>query len=85
MDKICKHTQVKIAYTPISKFRVLIHQQKLAKIQNDGGVLGAGESISVNPGYANEVDKQSPFYANLWIYANRHTRHYCMECECLYS
>lgn len=36
----------------------------ISKIEHDGGVLEAGESIMVNPGYTNDVDKQSPFYAN---------------------
>jgi hypothetical protein len=55
------------------KLRLLIRQSQvsgfnpsaeLAKITANGGVLGAGESISVNPGYVNETNKQSPFYAN---------------------
>lgn len=54
------------------KLRMLIRQSEItgfnpageiAKIQNNGGVLQAGESIDVNPGYVNEVSKQSPFYA----------------------
>jgi hypothetical protein len=55
------------------KLRLLIRQSQvngfnpaadLAKIQANGGVLGAGENIDVNPGYVNDVNKQSPFYAN---------------------
>jgi hypothetical protein len=55
------------------KLRLLIRQSQVsgfnpaaevAKIQANGGVLGAGESIDVNPGYVNEANKQSPFYAN---------------------
>ena len=55
------------------KLRLLIRQSEVAgfdpaaeitKIMNNGGVLGAGESVSVNPGYTDQLDKQSPFYAN---------------------
>ncbi len=37
---------------------------EIAKIQSNGGVLQAGESVSVNPGYSNSLNKQSPFYGN---------------------
>ena len=37
---------------------------EITKIQNTGGALQAGHSISVNPGYVNDVDKQNPYYAN---------------------
>ena len=62
---------IKLANT--LKLRLLIRQSKLlsappaaeiAKIQANGGVLDMGESVTVNPGYVNEEDKQSPFYAN---------------------
>jgi len=55
------------------KLRLLLHQSEvpgfnptaeLAKITANGGVLHAGEDIDVNPGYVNENNKQSPFYAN---------------------
>lgn len=55
------------------KLRLLLHQSEisgfnpaseLAKITNTGGILADGESVSVNPGYANDIDKQQPFYAN---------------------
>jgi hypothetical protein len=54
------------------KLRLLIRQSEkgvataaeIAKIQANGGVLDIGETISANPGYVNEEDKQSPFYAN---------------------
>jgi len=36
---------------------------QLAKIGTDGGFLGAGEDVAVNPGYSNQTDKQNPFYA----------------------
>jgi curved DNA-binding protein CbpA len=36
---------------------------QLSKITSDGGFLGAGENVSVNPGYANDLNKQNPFYA----------------------
>ena len=55
------------------KLRLLIRQSQVSgfnpiaeinKITGSGGVLMAGESISVNPGYSNDVNKQSPFYGN---------------------
>jgi hypothetical protein len=55
------------------KLRLLIHQSQMsgfnpsaeiAKITANGGVLHAGENIDVNPGYTNDNNKQSPFYAN---------------------
>ena len=55
------------------RLRLLIRQSEIpgfdptaeiAKIQATGGVLGAGESVNVNPGYVNDVDKQNPYYAN---------------------
>jgi hypothetical protein len=55
------------------KLRLLIHQSEvpgfnpaaeIKKINDNGGVLHAGEDIDVNPGYVNENNKQSPFYAN---------------------
>jgi hypothetical protein len=54
------------------KLRMLIRQSEvpgfspsaeIAKITSNGGVLQPGENIDVNPGYVNEVNKQSPFYA----------------------
>lgn len=61
---------VKLANT--LKLRLLIRQSQvpgfnpaaeIAKIQANGfGFLGSGESASVNPGYLNDVGKQSPFY-----------------------
>ena len=62
-----------IKFANTLKLRLLIRQSEvsgfnpsteIAKIQNNGGVLGPGESISVNPGYVNDVDKQNPYYAN---------------------
>lgn len=62
-----------IKFANTLKLRLLIRQSEIAgfdpsaeitKIEDAGGVLEAGESISVNPGYADDVDKQSPFYAN---------------------
>jgi hypothetical protein len=35
---------------------------ELAKIKAEGGVLQSGQSADVNPGYQNDVGKQSPFY-----------------------
>ena len=37
---------------------------EITKIKNTGGVLEAGESVSLNPGYSNSQNKQSPFYGN---------------------
>lgn len=54
------------------RLRILLRQseilnsvpaEELDKIQQSGGVLGAGESFGVNPGYLNEANKQSPIYA----------------------
>ncbi len=62
-----------IKFANTLKLRLLIRQSEvagfdpsaeIAKIQSTGGVLGAGQSISVNPGYVNDVDKQNPYYAN---------------------
>jgi hypothetical protein len=53
------------------KLRIFLRQSQkgfvpsaaqLTKIANDGGFLGAGEDVSVNPGYSNQTDKQNPFY-----------------------
>ncbi len=61
-----------IKFANTLKLRLLIRQSQvsgfdasgeIAKIQSSGGTLGAGESISVNPGYSNDVNKQNPFYA----------------------
>ena len=55
------------------KLRLLIRQSQvagfdasdeIAKIVSSGGVLADGENIAVNPGYTNDVNKQSPFYAD---------------------
>lgn len=64
---------IKLANT--IKLRLLIRQSEIsgfnpaseiAKIFAAGspGVLGKGESVGVNPGYLNDLDKQSPFFAN---------------------
>lgn len=54
------------------RLRLLIRQSEVSgfdpssvvsKIQNTGGVLEAGDNIDVNPGYLNDVNKQSPFFA----------------------
>ncbi|MCF3111867.1 SusD/RagB family nutrient-binding outer membrane lipoprotein [Niabella sp. CC-SYL272] len=37
---------------------------EIAKVKANGGVLLAGESFSVNPGYTDADNKQSPFYGN---------------------
>lgn len=55
------------------KLRLLIRQSEvsgfnpaaeIAKIESRGGAIGAGETVSVNPGYSNAQYKQSPFYGN---------------------
>lgn len=60
-----------IKFANTLKLRLLIRQSEIpgfnpaseiAKIINKGGVIEAGESIAVNPGYVNDVNKQSPFY-----------------------
>ena len=62
-----------IKFANTLRLRLLIRQSQiagfnpateLAKITANGGVLQSGETISVNPGYLNETNKQSPFYAN---------------------
>jgi hypothetical protein len=62
-----------IRFANTLKLRMLIRQSEvagfnpapeIAKIIAKGGVLQSGESINVNPGYVNENNKQSPFYAN---------------------
>ena len=71
VNKGNKRKWIKFANT--LKLRLLIRQSEISgfnpsaeitKIQNTGGILMAGESISVNPGYVNDVNKQNPFYAN---------------------
>ncbi|MFZ4455539.1 MAG: SusD/RagB family nutrient-binding outer membrane lipoprotein [Bacteroidales bacterium] len=65
--------QLWIKFANTVKLRILLRQSEIpgfdpsteiAKIVADGGVLGSGENISVNPGYSNALDKQSPFYAS---------------------
>src|SRR6476660_8676027 len=62
-----------IKFANTLKLRLLIRQSEVAgfnpsaeitKILANGGVLGAGESVSVNPGFTNAQSKQSPFYGN---------------------
>lgn len=54
------------------KLRIFLRQSEkgftpssaqITKIMADGGFLGAGDDVSVNPGYSNQTDKQNPFYA----------------------
>lgn len=67
------NTELWIKFANTLKLRMLIRQSEVSgfnpaaeiqKIINNGGVLHAGESIDVNPGYDNSANKQSPFYAN---------------------
>jgi len=62
-----------IKFANTLKLRLLIRQSEvpefnpsseISKIESAGGVLEAGESITVNPGYSNSQYKQSPFYGN---------------------
>jgi hypothetical protein len=63
-----KNLWIKLANT--IKLRLLIRQTEvnpnptaeIAKIKAEGGVLQSGESADVNPGYQNDVGKQSPFF-----------------------
>ncbi|MDQ2721374.1 MAG: SusD/RagB family nutrient-binding outer membrane lipoprotein [Bacteroidota bacterium] len=74
VDIVNHGNQIKwIHFANTLKLRLLIRQSEvpgfdpsteITKIVNNGGVLGAGESVSVNPGYSNDVNKQNPFYAN---------------------
>ena len=61
-----------VKYANTLKLRLLIRQSEIpgfdptldiSKIVNNGGVLGAGETVAVNIGYTNSKNKQSPFYA----------------------
>jgi hypothetical protein len=65
-----------IKFANTLKLRLLIRQSEvsgfspaaeIAKIIANGGVLHSGETIMVNPGYSNDVNKQSPFYANFGL------------------
>jgi hypothetical protein len=70
------NTALWISFANTLKLRLLIRQSEIpgfspsaeiTKILNKGGVLGSGQSISVNPGYTNDVNKQNPFYSgNGW-------------------
>jgi SusD/RagB-like outer membrane lipoprotein len=60
-----------IKFANTLKLRLLIRQSEvsgfnpaseIAKIGTSANLLGAGESIAVNPGYSNDVNKQNPFY-----------------------
>jgi hypothetical protein len=71
VNKGSKPKWIKFANT--LKLRLLIRQSEIpgfnptgeiAKILANGGVLHSGETVSVNPGYTNTTNKQSPFYAN---------------------
>lgn len=74
IDIVNKGDQTKwIKFANTLRLRLLIRQSEvpgfdpsaeIAKILATGGVLGAGESVNVNPGYVNDVNKQNPYYAN---------------------
>lgn len=58
------------------RLRVLLRQSavtgfdptsEIAKITANGGLLGAGENVSVNPGYSNQTAKQNPFYGTFGL------------------
>ena len=73
-DVIASGNQTKwVHFANTLRLRLLIRQSQvsgfdpsavISKIQSSGGVLEDGEDVSVNPGYLNDVNKQSPFYAN---------------------
>ena len=48
--------QSQIGFTPSAA--------QLAKITTDGGFLGVGDDVSVQPGYSNQTAKQNPFYGS---------------------
>jgi hypothetical protein len=65
-----------IKFANTLKLRLCIHQSEvagfnpateIAKIVKNGGVLHAGETVAVNPGYINSTNKQSPFYADFGL------------------
>jgi len=74
VDVVNHGDQVKwIKFANTLKLRMLLRQSEVSgfdpsaeitKIEAHGGVLGAGESVSVNPGFTNAQSKQSPFYGN---------------------
>ncbi len=74
LDIVNKGNQAKwIKFANTLKLRLIIRQSEMpgfnpsadiAKIIAKGGVLHSGETVSVNPGYENSTNKQSPFYAN---------------------
>ena len=75
VDIINKGDQTKwIKFANTLKLRLLIRQSEVAGFDpssvianieaNGGGFLGAGETVYVNPGYVNDVSKQSPFFAS---------------------
>lgn len=62
-----------IKFANTLKLRLLIRQSEvpgfspsaeISKIEANGGVLDAGETVSVNPGYSDAQYKQSPFWGN---------------------
>jgi len=79
-DIVNKGDQTKwIKFANTLKLRLLIRQSEISgfsatteanKIMANGGVLQAGETISVNPGYTKATNKQSPFYANYGFTVN---------------
>jgi len=65
-----------IKFANTLKLRLLIRQSEvsgfnpsdeIAKILSNGGVLHAGETVSVNPGYKNTGNQQNPYFAS-WGY-----------------
>jgi len=74
VDVVNHGDQVKwIKFANTLKLRMLLRQSEVSgfdpsaeitKIEAHGGVLEAGESVSVNPGFTNAQSKQSPFYGN---------------------
>lgn len=71
---VASHQANFIKYANTLKLRLLLRTSEvtvagintnaeIAKIVANGGVLQSGQTISVNPGYVDELNKQSPFYA----------------------
>ncbi len=75
-DNVSEKLEHWIQFANTLKLRLLIRQSEVGgfnpapeieKIKDEGvslNILRAGQTVAVNPGYVNEENKQSPFYAN---------------------
>jgi hypothetical protein len=80
VDIVNKGNKAKwIKFANTMKLRLLMHQSEIGgfdptaeitKIRNSGGILLAGETVSVNPGYTLATNKQSPYYNNYGLTVN---------------